>query len=444
MHVTQPGTERLQETVDRLWRACDRSAPPCSCSPTSCGGRAGLSRALGAAVLPSHARALDDIARCRTAALGATSPSAATATKSTSSSLLQEPGVSPLRPGHDRALLARQRRLLLPVPYFHVVFPSRTTAARSARTSEPSSVPSSAQPSRPWLRSPATTISSAPRSAPSPSSTWTRTLECTPTSTCSSPLGAGSGWPHLAPAPEESGDFSHLSAPSAALPRPVLALARRALPGVPLPPIPWEKRWVVFAKPVAHGAEKVLEYLGRYVHRTAMSDRALLAMDDRSVTLRYRDSRDRRHKVLTLPADEMLRRFLQHVPPKGMHRVRAFGLLHPAQRQTLRRLQLLLAPRRPGDQEPASDPPPPRARTKCAHCGQPGLTLVLRFEPDLAMSAQPPRPWGPRPALRLGRHPCPPFPESTVEAARERTSKTRRGAPRPRTPTRPITATHHH
>ncbi|MBK6519746.1 MAG: transposase [Polyangiaceae bacterium] len=139
---------------------------------------------------------------------------------------------------------------------------------------------------------------------------------------------------------------------------------------------------------MAHGAEKVLEYLGRYVHRTAMSDRALLAMDDRSVTLRYRDSRDRRHKVLTLPADEMLRRFLQHVPPKGMHRVRAFGLLHPAQRQTLRRLQLLLAPRRPGDQEPASDPPPPRARTKCAHCGQPGLTLVLRFEPDLAMSAQ--------------------------------------------------------
>ncbi|MBK6520802.1 MAG: transposase [Polyangiaceae bacterium] len=52
-------------------------------------------------------------------------------------------------------------------------------------------------------------------------------------------------------------------------------IARRALPGVPLPPIPWEKRcWVVFAKPVAHGAEKVLEYLGRYVHRTAMSDRA--------------------------------------------------------------------------------------------------------------------------------------------------------------------------
>src|SRR5690606_5540079 len=103
-----------------------------------------------------------------------------------------------------------------------------------------------------------------------------------------------------------------------------LALARRALPDVPFPAIPWDKRWVVFAKPVAHGAEKVPEYLGRDVHRTAMSDRALLAMDDRTVTLRYRDSRDHRHKVLSLPAEELLRRFLQHVPPRGLHRVRAF------------------------------------------------------------------------------------------------------------------------
>ena len=89
-------------------------------------------------------------------------------------------------------------------------------------------------------------------------------------------------------------------------------------------------------------------------------------MDDRTVTFRYRDSRDHRHKVLTLPADEMLRRFLQHVPPRGMHRVRAFGLLHPAERHTLRRLQLLLAPRqRDGDQ--ATDSlPAARAATRCA------------------------------------------------------------------------------
>ena len=118
-----------------------------------------------------------------------------------------------------------------------------------------------------------------------------------------------------------------------------------------------------------------------------MSDRALLGMDDRTVTFRYRDSRDHRHKVLTLPAEEMLRRFLQHVPPKGMHRVRAFGLLHPAERDTLRRLQLLLAPRRPAGEEAAAEPPPLQPRTKCAHCGAPGLALVRRIDPDLVHGA---------------------------------------------------------
>jgi Putative transposase len=49
------------------------------------------------------------------------------------------------------------------------------------------------------------------------------------------------------------------------------------------------------------------------------------------MTFRYKDSRDHRRKTMTLPAHEFLRRFLQHVPPKGLHRVRAFGLIHPAQ-----------------------------------------------------------------------------------------------------------------
>jgi hypothetical protein len=85
-------------------------------------------------------------------------------------------------------------------------------------------------------------------------------------------------------------------------------------------------------------------------HRTALSGKALLAADDQHVTSRYRDSRDGQHKTMTLPVDEFLRRFLQHVlqhvPPKGFHRVRAFGLLHPEHRDRFRQLQLLLAPRK--------------------------------------------------------------------------------------------------
>ena len=122
-----------------------------------------------------------------------------------------------------------------------------------------------------------------------------------------------------------------------------MALARRALPGVRFPAILWGRRWVAFAKAAVQGPERVLEYLGRYIHRTALTDKAILHCDDTSVTFAYRDSRDHRRKTMTLPAHEFLRRFLQRVPPRGMHRVRAFGLLHPSKRSTLRRLQLLLS-----------------------------------------------------------------------------------------------------
>jgi Putative transposase len=64
------------------------------------------------------------------------------------------------------------------------------------------------------------------------------------------------------------------------------------------------------------------------VHKTAIGNHAVLAFDDRTVTFRYTDSRDHRRKQMTLPAHEFLRRLLQHVPPKGFHRVRCFGLLH--------------------------------------------------------------------------------------------------------------------
>ncbi len=122
-----------------------------------------------------------------------------------------------------------------------------------------------------------------------------------------------------------------------------MSLALHALPGVKFPEIPWDKRWVAFAKAAVQGPERVLEYLGRYIHRTALTDKAILQCDDKSVTFTYRDSRDHRRKSMTLAAHEFLRRFLQHVPPRGMHRVRAFGLLHSSKRGTLRRLQLLLS-----------------------------------------------------------------------------------------------------
>lgn len=95
-----------------------------------------------------------------------------------------------------------------------------------------------------------------------------------------------------------------------------------------------------------------MQYLGRYVHRTALSDKAIVACTDQHVSFDYRDNRDHKRKTMRLPAHEFSRRFLQHVAPKGMHRVRAYGLLHSSQQHTLHRLQLLLSTGQTRTREP--------------------------------------------------------------------------------------------
>jgi hypothetical protein len=132
------------------------------------------------------------------------------------------------------------------------------------------------------------------------------------------------------------------------------------------------------------GAQHVLGYLARYVHRTALSDKAIVACDERTVRVAYRDSRDHQRKSMSLPVPEFLRRFLQHVPAKGLHRVRAFGLLHPAHRTTLRQLQLMLAQRRPSQQDESDheDEQPSRAPLRCPRCKTPTLRLLRRLSAE--------------------------------------------------------------
>ena len=95
--------------------------------------------------------------------------------------------------------------------------------------------------------------------------------------------------------------------------------------------------WVVYSKPCLVHTETVVDYLGRYSHRTALSDSRLLRFDGEEVALSYTDYRDGdRRKVMTLSGEELLRRFLLHVLPKGFMRVRHFGFL--ANRCRARRL----------------------------------------------------------------------------------------------------------
>jgi hypothetical protein len=90
----------------------------------------------------------------------------------------------------------------------------------------------------------------------------------------------------------------------------------------------YHKKWVVYCKPPFDGAEGVLQYVGRYTHRIAISNNRILSAEDGRVSFRWRDYSDAdKQKVMILKADEFIRRFLLHVLPNRYVRIRHFGLL---------------------------------------------------------------------------------------------------------------------
>jgi hypothetical protein len=111
------------------------------------------------------------------------------------------------------------------------------------------------------------------------------------------------------------------------------------------------KPWVVYAKRPFAGPGSLLQYLGRYTHRIAISNDRIVDLRDGFVRFRWRDYKDdSRNKIMTLPAEEFLRRFLLHVLPRGFMRIRHFGLLANRHRKAkLERCRVLLAAPPPPD-----------------------------------------------------------------------------------------------
>ena len=130
--------------------------------------------------------------------------------------------------------------------------------------------------------------------------------------------------------------------------------------------------WVVYAKEPFGGPQQVIEYLGRYTHKIAISNHRILNVDDNSVTFSWRDYRDNKQKVMTLSGVEFLRRFCQHIVPKRFVRIRHYGLLSCAKRKLLREIQQAL-PDSPtiGQKQPETKAKNPGAAPKpdiCPHC----------------------------------------------------------------------------
>jgi hypothetical protein len=147
----------------------------------------------------------------------------------------------------------------------------------------------------------------------------------------------------------------------------------------------YQKEWAVYAKPPHNGSEQALKYLARYTYRVAISNERIESLDDGQVTFRYKDyAHGHRQRRMTLTAQEFLRRFMQHVLPRGFVRIRSFGLLanRGREEQLARCRQLLQAAESEnttssGEEVLDSSATEPEV-TRCPFCGQGTLQLIAR------------------------------------------------------------------
>jgi hypothetical protein len=159
--------------------------------------------------------------------------------------------------------------------------------------------------------------------------------------------------------------------------------------------------WVVYAKRPFGGPDAVLAYLARYTHRVAIANSRLVAFDGERVSFRWKDYRanaDARYKLMTLDADEFIRRFLIHVLPDGFHRIRHYGLFANANRANhialARRLLGVPDPTPSNDDNAAGTDREDEDRNICPSCGG-RMIIIETFEPGCR-----PRLW-PLPSIGL-------------------------------------------
>jgi len=131
--------------------------------------------------------------------------------------------------------------------------------------------------------------------------------------------------------------------------------------------------WVVYSKRPFGGPEAVLAYLSRYTHRVAISNSRLISVNDAGVTFKWKDYRAKqreRQKIMTLATDEFIRRFLIHVLPKGLHRIRHYGLFaKSACAANIARARELLALAKPQDEQAAGVADNQPLSHPCPCCG---------------------------------------------------------------------------
>jgi len=154
------------------------------------------------------------------------------------------------------------------------------------------------------------------------------------------------------------------------------------------------RRWVVYAKPPFGGPQQVLRYLARYTHRVAISNQRILSVDQGRVRFHWKDyRRGGARRVMTLEADEFVRRFLLHVLPKGFQRIRQYGFLaNRVKSEKLvecRKLLAVAAECRTGRTAPCAEPSAHVPISRCPVCGKGTMQVVAEIKPSTAARAPP-------------------------------------------------------
>jgi hypothetical protein len=342
----------------------------------------------GKSMPASHRRALADIARCRTPALGGHLFRCQRCGRQHWQYHSCRNRACPQCHRRDRERwLARRREQLLPVPYFHVIFTvppevgelirrhQKTLYGTLMKAAASSLIALAHDPKHLGVRVGVLAVLH----------TWGRTLVWHPHLHCLVTGGGlsddGQRWVHA-----RHGYLVPVRALSRLFRGRFMDLAGRALPDVQWPRAAWRQDWVVYSKPAVHG---LLEYLGRYVHRVALTRRRIVSLGSNHIALRYRPVDGGPWRTMRLAPEEFLRRFLQHVLPPGVHKVRYYGLWAPGHRQGLQAAQRLLAAQPPTDPDP---PPPPsqsddaedpsQAPHPCPHCGSRQLIHLRQLPPQ--------------------------------------------------------------
>ncbi len=356
----------------------------------------------GASMPPSHRRAIEDVLDCRTAALGGQVwRCEACNSEVFSYHSCNNRSCPKCHTAQTQEWLERRQAEMLPVPYFHITItvPAELRAVLRAhqRAGYGVLMQASAEAIIGLARDPRYVGGTVAVLAVL--HTWTQQLNFHPHVHC---LVSGGGI-------SADGSTWHPARRTFLLPIKALAtlvrgkfraLLRQKRPDLVIPDAVWHKRWVLHVSARGKGEQAVLDYLARYVFRVALTNARIVGLDDQTVTIQYKDRKTGQRRTCRLNGDEFMRRFLQHVLPRGFHKVRYFGLWHPAQRHNAARIRQMLLLQVPPKADVLQDdlagqplvpsaeaPVPPIEPRICPHC-QGRLVFIRLLTPLQARLAQ--------------------------------------------------------